>query len=449
MKTERTNVPSASALLSLLNLCRLNSRQKEQAVTLAHDIRDWNGLLDLAEQNSATILTADRILELNLLPSPSPHDAGRFFQFLEKAKALKQAAEARTRHVTKILKAAHSEHLEVIVLKGGMLGSVLYGNPNYKKMNDIDVLVRFEDARRLAGLLRRKDFLSVGQLFGEEEFSDKSHHSPPFVSRDLKCMVGLHWGLTSPYARWKHDTGEIWQRKLAVTVCSAPAFRMSWEDNLLHLCIHLPFFKVGVRELADVYNIGLFAQPGIDWKCFDALVEKWRAEDAAWRVLSLSDCLQPLGVPRELLDKWQQHVTSFTRNDTMRRLALGQALIATRSVHIGKIEKAFSILRISRNFPERFFAWAATWKLTFWPKALELPRLQGVLPGQTTWLWSRLTAGYHCWNAMARDYGQIPLTVVTLANVGIVMREMVLWPFRGKHSPIRKSEHYKILEALE
>jgi hypothetical protein len=119
-------------------------------------------------------------------------------------------------------------------------------------MNDVDVLIRRRDARLAIDVLGKAGFASVGALFGRDELSDDSHHTPPYVSEDLSCVVGLHWGLASPRSPWKPDTAGIWKRKAPAQVAGAPAFRMSWEDNLLHLCIHLPFFKTGLRELADV-----------------------------------------------------------------------------------------------------------------------------------------------------------------------------------------------------
>ncbi|MBI3541686.1 MAG: nucleotidyltransferase family protein [Deltaproteobacteria bacterium] len=431
--------PEDAELLCLLNLSRPGEQDKRRALALAARGVDWSAFFELTTRNSALILTLKRLRELGIAAPET--DARR-----ELEKSLLEAARARAEWAGRFLEAAAEKSVEVIVLKGGLLGSVLYGDPAYKKMNDVDVLVKREDAPKLADILRTLGFSSVGLLLGKNEFEDDSHHCPPFVSPDLRCMVGIHWGLTSPYSVWKPDHDEIWRARAPATVFGAPAFRMSWEENLLHLCIHLPFFKVGVRELADVYNLCLYSEPRVDWKRFDRLVTRWRAEDGAYRVLSLADALVPFAPPPELLARWKAAASPFTRRDTQERLKLGPALIDTRSVHIGKIEKAFTVFRLTKSYKERVGAWAMTWKLTFFPPAGELPRL---VPGNSSPLKMRLLAGIYCWQAMARDYGQAALTLITLLNVGMVARDTVLRPFRGGGESIRKHPAAKLLEALE
>ncbi|MBI3554966.1 MAG: nucleotidyltransferase family protein [Deltaproteobacteria bacterium] len=431
-------------LLCLLNLAQLRDADKARALQLAREKPDWPGFFDLTWRNSALILTCRRIRELGI-------EATGLSEWKDREQELLKSATARGTWATSFLKRASENGIEVIVLKGGLFGSVLYNDPAYKKMNDIDVLVRQSDGPRLANVLRELKFESVGQLLGKAEFDDDSHHCPPFVSPDLMAMVGIHWGLTSPHSVWKPDLDEIWKARTPERVFGANAFRMSWEDNLLHLCIHLPFFKVGVRELADVYNLVLFASPKLDWKIFDERVRRWNAEDAAYRVLTLAHALMPLGIPQDLPSKWKARASSFTIRDTEDRCRLGAALIGTRSVQIGKIEKAFSIFRLTESYSEKVLAWAMTWKLTFWPSAAELPRLVPRYKdtGFASRLKMRLLAGSYCWRAMARDYGQLALCAITVINIGVVLRATLLRPFGKSGESIRKHPAAKLLEALE
>ncbi len=439
-----------SELLCLLNLAKPRPQDASRILSLAQQIEDWDEFFELTIQNSALIWTARQLRQIDF-------DRSRMEQALQKnadlERSLLERAQGRSRWAAQFLDAAFKQGIEVIVLKGGLLGSVLYGDPAYKKMNDIDVLVQKSDAPRFAQLLRELRFSSVGMLLGKDEFEEDSHHCPPFVSEDLLCMVGIHWGLTSPYSVWKPDYEEIWKNRVPAQVSGVSAYRMSWEENLLHLCIHLPFFKIGVRELADVYNLVLFAEPKLDWARFDRLVSRWKAEDAAYRVISLANTLIECSPPQEMLNRWEGSASRFTLSDTQDRLKLGCALISTRSVQIGKIEKAFSIFRITESYSERVLAWLMTWKLTFWPSSKELPRIvarYGTGPfGILDMIKMRLLAGSYCWRAMARDYGQLALTVITLINIGIVFRETILRPFRKSGESIRKHPAAKLLEALE
>ena len=431
-------------LLCHLNVAQIRDEDKRRAVQLTQEKLDWPEFFKLTAQNSALILTNRRIRELNLT-------APGLEQWQEVESTLLKSARERGLWAERFLTAAAFRGIEVIVLKGGLFGSVLYHDPAYKKMNDIDVLVRQGDAPRLAEILRELKFSSVGALLGKAEFDEDSHHCPPFVSDDLKCMVGIHWDLTSPHSVWKPDIEAIWKGRMPETIFGTPAFRMSWEENLLHLCIHLPFFKVGVRELADVYNLCLFSVPKLHWNHFDDLVRRWNAEDAAFRVLTLANTLIAFAPPPKLLARWKAGASSFTIRDTADRVRLGPALIATRSVQIGKIEKAFSIFRLTESYSERVLAWAMTWKLTFWPSAAELPRIVPRYGASTfgSWFKMRLLAGPCCWRAMARDYGQATLIAITLLNIGAVIRSTLLRPFRKSGESIRKHPAAKLLEALE
>lgn len=444
LKSE-TSEHQACELLCLLQLCRLSDLERERCGSLASQLsfsKSWDWFFKIAKSNSAFVLTSDRLQELGI---GQPED------FKARAKEIRATANERATHANQILTEASKTGIEVIVLKGGLLGSVLYQDPAYKKMNDIDILIRFDQAPIMLDLLKNLGLMSVGTLFNQEEISETSHHAPPFVTQDLKCMVGVHWGLTSPDSRWKPNYGLIWKQRQPVTVFGADAFRMSWEENLLHLCIHLPFFKIGARELSDVYNLILFSEPKIDWNLFNGLVQLWKAEDAAWRVLSLASALQNLSIPKNLFNQWRTKSASFTIKDTENRVKLGHALVATRSVQIGKIEKAFAIFKLTESYTEKVMAWAMTWILTFWPKRSELAAITGTLslPTMTDRFKARVKSLTSCWRAMARDYGNGPLIAITVLNIFSIVKDSFMRPFRHHGKSIRQNPHYKILEMLE
>jgi hypothetical protein len=439
----------AAELLSILCLARLGPCHRGRAWELAEGRMDWQAFFDLAEQNSAQVLASRRIRELGLDTLVPSALAVRASEWHGRAAKIRESGERRRGSIARILSKAEAAGIEVILLKGGLLGPVVYGDPAYKKMNDIDVLVRFEDAARMASILREADFSSVGGLLGKLEIDRESHHSPPFVSPDLSCVIGLHWGLASPLSIWKPDTAGIWERREPVEAFGVRAYRMSWEDNLLHLCIHLPFYKTGVRELADVYNLCLNAE--IDWERFAALVRLWKAADAAYRVLSLAGAVMPFGAPPALLAELERQARPFTVRDTQARVLQGATLVAHRSTHIARIEKAFSVFKLSGCYPERVGAWAKTWQLTFWPDERELTRIFAAR-GKLTPLGrarARCLAPARCWGALARDYGHVAVAAITVANIGTILKETARRPFVAPKPSIRLHPAARLLETLE
>lgn len=410
---------------------------------------DWERLFGLAELNAVLPLALAGLRAAELGASMPAELATRWEA---KAAPIRERNEKRVAWARKMLEALSQAGVEVIVLKGSMFAEEIYGNRAYKKMNDVDVLIRRADAEKTIAVLKDLGFQGVGALFGKNELSENSHHTPPYVSEDLACVVGLHWGLVSPLSPWRPDTSGIWKRKVAVRVADAPAFRMSWEDNLLHLCIHLPFFKTGLRELADVFNLVRHAE--IDWEELARRAHRWRAEDAVYRVLVLTDSLVELGVPAKNMHGWEMRSSTFTHTDTEKRLANPASILHSRSTQAAKIEKAYAVFTLSENYGERMKALVGMYAFLLWPKETELAKLaaeKDLEDNRGRWMRARLRAPLQLWNAMARDHGHLPLAAMTLANAGIAARETArkALNLRKQGRSLREHPAVKLLEVLE
>lgn len=435
----------ACELLCLLNIAAPTPTESSRLATLAQGQPDWNELARLAELNAVQPLVFHRLRQtglLGLLPA-GPGEAMEADYEKVRERNLRRVAWA-----AKFLEGASDRGIEVIVLKGSLFAEWIYRNRAYKKMNDLDVLVRRTDAPATVALLKELGFMGVGQLFGKAEIDDDSHHTPPFVSDDLACVVGLHWGLTSPLSPWKADIEEIWRERVPAPVADAPAFRMTWEHALLHLCIHLPFFKTGLRELADVVNV---ARLEISWNRFDSLVDAWKAADAAYRVIALADALVPLGVPPSMLERWKRLSGSFCRKDTRERLRDPERILESRCTQVAKIEKAYAIFRLTENYVEKAKAYAGMWAFLLWPREGELlkilPRPAG--PGLAATAWARASAPVRIWRAMAREHGHAALAAMTVINAAAMAKSTLALPWRRPGKSLRAHPAAKLLEVLE
>lgn len=414
----------------------------------------------LIEENAVTVLTLDRLRK-----ALNPEEYAPFKDILcdlqKKYADIIMRNEKRIAWTRKLLQTACEAGIPVVVLKGAMLADSIYKMPGYKKMNDLDILVKKSDVEKFISLLKSIRFQSVGALIGKKEFDPESYHTPPWVSEDLGCLIGLHWGLSSPHAQWTPD--DIWPRTAEAVVAGVKAYRMSWEDQLLHLCIHLPFYKNGLRELADVYNLILFCEPAIQWSDFAERVRDWKAEDAAYRVLSLADAIVPLSLPTLLMKKWKKKSSRQTLQDTYFRTLNPSKILASRSTHIAKIEKAYAVFKLTENHQERTLAWAKMWKDLLYPKTKELKRITPSSqiddnPSLLLMAKSRVAAPLRIWNAMARDHGQLPLILMTAANMVTLaktsMQEIKKRGIRKAFSKesgnsIQKHPAYSLLEVLE
>jgi hypothetical protein len=400
---------------------------------------DWPLFRELAERNAVVALVVKRLKALDL---PVP-DA-----WLTTAARVAESGAKRHEWALKAYAQWKRAGISVIVLKGGLFGTELYGDPAYKKMNDVDVLLPHSEIERALAQLTAIGFKSTGDVYGEGKKSGKNHHTPPYYSPDHSCMIGIHWQLCSPYLPWKPDSAAIWARSVPSQIPGAR--RMSWEDNLMHLCVHLPFLKTGVRELADVYNLVLCARPRIDWAKVREIAAAWRAEDAVYRVLSLADALMPLNLPAGLLEGWREKASAFTRADTELKLAKPLALARSRSAIIGAIERQAVFLRVSAAPRERMAAFVKKWAIFLLPPAAEAEKLANAEAplGPLALAWARVRAPGRIWRAMARDYGRKALWAMTAINAALFAKacaDLV----RGRGGARLSVEGRRMVEAAE
>ena len=448
-------------LLCLLNLAQLKAKDRQRIRELLLEVRDWQPFFERIQTNAVFVLTYSRLktFEIDLIGTIGFSTFKKELSLLARQVELFEVrARKRCEWVGHFLDRMSSAGIQVIVLKGGLLGYTLYEFPIYKKMNDIDILVRFEQAEQASKILKELGFTCVGNLFGQEEISASTHHAPPYVSSDLSCVVGLHWNIHSKYTPWKADLQGIWDRKHPVKIAGTSVFRMSWEDHLLHLCVHLPFYKIGLRELADVYNTVLFCNPTIDWSAFKKRVEEWGAEDPAFRVLSLANSLMPLGLSggagefkTGLLEEWKRKTSYFCVKDTLERATSKDLLLQSRSTAISRVEKAFSIFRVSENYLERLKAWAAMWKWTFFPREEDVKKLTRCNQPKNSWQYfkARLDAPFLILGALSRDYGKGMILLITIVNILTVIRETLFFRFLRQRPEILSGSTRELLEALE
>lgn len=317
----------------------------------------------------------------------------------------------RRKWMLQIAAACEADKIELILLKGALFGETLYPTPIYKKMNDVDVLVRPRWVKRLCSVLQDMGFVS---LYPPPVATSSSHHLPPFLSPDGTCLISPHWGLCAPRSPWKPEGKELWQRKKSLILSNgATCFQLCAEDNLLHLCLHLPFYKTGLRELADVYNLWAKNRETFDWQAFLTRAALWRIQDPCYRVLALTEGIYGQICPPSILQELERNASPLTRLDTRARSSC--SLLTTRSVHIAKVERAFAQFKLTSNKWDKLHFLALQWQHTLHANLAERERLVPF-----SWLpdpLKRAAVPALLWRAMARDHGHLSLLQLTWDNL--------------------------------
>lgn len=250
----------------------------------------------------------------------------------------------RWREARELFAALRGAGVDVILLKGGYFAEALWGDPGYKKMNDLDILIPAAGIKAALGVYRARGYLPL-VLFegGDPEAIDpaKTHHLPSFVSADFEFVLGTHWDLVSAKSGIRLDVARIWRDAVPLDFHGVELRRMSAEDNLHHLAVHFHHYKTGVKELSDIWNYAAFAAP-VDWDRLLAMIRAAGSASRAYYCLSLADAIEPLGAPEAFFAALRAEADDFRRAEVDLRLSRLDLLLASRSLWEAEIEKSYT-----------------------------------------------------------------------------------------------------------
>lgn len=463
-------------LITLLNLAKLTIQDRERITDLVLKIKKWDLFFELVESNAVELMVCKR-LEKILNTIKNDLVQSRLANLQKKVIAIKKRTTTQLNLLHEIILKMSQEGVDVIILKGALFAHTLYDFPIYKKMNDIDILVKNEQAQKASLVLNSLGFECVSEtLFSQNQFSQSTHHSPPYIHRKHKCITGIHWGIHSPQRQFSSDIKGIWMRKIPISFNNTRAYQMCWEDNLLHLCIHLPFYKTGLREIADVYNVILFSSPSISWDVFLQRCYEWNSCEPVYRVLSLTytflRCLYEekiyagnqlklsnninLDEINSVIQDCKKHSSQVYIQDTELRKASIETLLLSRSTHLSRIEKSFLVFRMSENYFEKLNAIFQTWWLTFFPNDTEMQkiscfgsRFSHLKKHRVSWVKTRITTPFKIIRALNYEHGSKTIFFLTLQNILILLRDSFSFEFLKRRPSILNSKYKSILKDLE
>jgi hypothetical protein len=415
----------AERLLVLASLAAPDAAERSELRDLSHKVDDWPAFLDLAKLN-ATVPLVQRRLEgeglFDLLPPPVQDG------FQAVTNEIAGANDRRLAGAVEVLRRFDAAGIVCVVLKGMLFAVEIYDDPRYKRMNDIDILVRIDQVEEAMAIYRDLDMFSVAELFGEEPKvrPKRSHHLPSFVSRDGSLIVGTHWGLITPLAPYSIDYEAIWSRVRPIDFYGVPAWAMAPEDNLHHLCIHLPYYKTGVRELADIWNLVRHQGDGLDVDLLLAEIRKAGSQNLVYHALLLTDRLVPSPAVAKVLEAVAPDVDRWYRWDAGRKTGDAHTLLRSRSTHTSTIEKAYTEFNATHDAREKFGRFVRVWSSFLAPPRDDAVKMSSLRdPGPLSLLGARLVAPYRLAKVFQRDLGRwlfpaaMVKTVVDMAAAGV------------------------------
>ncbi len=177
----------------------------------------------------------DRFLEDTLEAGATPEQK-RTSTLQRVAYGLKMIASLRG-----LVEDFQSHELRLIVLKGPVISSLLYGDPYYRSYGDLDLLVSSRDEARAHALLTQagyatsEAFHSPGQKLAETSFLK----ARSYYHRELGVSIDLHWRLLSQWIAHEPEFDDLWSRRQqvpleAITTCQT----LGHADQVLFLAFH-------------------------------------------------------------------------------------------------------------------------------------------------------------------------------------------------------------------
>jgi hypothetical protein len=328
--------------------------------------------------------------------------------------------------------------VQVALLKGIYFAPTYYDDIGYKRMNDIDYLIRREDVDRTQAIVKSQGYFSLGLIKeGDEKQTSFSHHAPPFFHPTLRCVLGTHWGLISPLTGYKPDYAVMWSRVVPFEFLGHRHWALHPVDNLHHLCIHLPHYKTGLRELADIYNLIRAEEAtlnGFDWPEFERAVTSAGTQALAFHALALVAAILPLAGVVACVARLRPHVHGFYAAEVRRRTRVPARILTARSTLTSEIDKCFGEFVLAGDFRTKWGAFCGMWGRGLWAPTDDIARFHALAPDDWSLRWRTPTMVMRVMRHGAKDLGW-PIYLGLLVKLKLDLLKYAWRAVRGKEKP--------------
>ncbi len=365
----------ASELICLLSRIALTGAETARATALARKMTalEWEELAAYTRANTIQPMVGKAVQALGVEDCVPGALVLEWNDFSEK---VRKKNTARLGHATRFLGEFRAAGIPFLLLKGIALAETLYNDFAYKKMNDVDLLLKPEDMVKAYRILEKLDFFPIGEpLAGDAESRLKyTHTAVPYVSRDFQCVVGMLWGIKSPLSGYKIDYAAMWERSVEIDFHGVPARRFSDQDTLIHLLIHFGFFKTQLKDLADIYNL-IRSSQSWDWDLVLAQIQEIGMGDPAYHALAMANAVCPMPELRKLLASLKPSVSARTAKNVEKRLVSLALLLLSSSDQIQTVEKEITYFNLTHKPSEKLRFFARAWGSVLFPPSEEISRM--------------------------------------------------------------------------
>lgn len=278
---------------------RLDPQEVAQARTLVDCGVSWTQLWDQAWHNGLAPLVFHNLRALDLAHRIPPSVWRQFEEDYYNTLSGNLLLEAEMVRVTSQLR---QRGVDLLLLKGMVLGELLYPDPALRPSSDIDVMVQvaqLSQAREVLG-----DLGYTVQPGRQLDFQLARSYDIPYVratANGQPVLLELHWNLAEP-GLFNLDVSTLWARAQQLEVNQHVLPTLSLEDLLIHLTIHIRKHRyVGLRWLVDVSELLRGYGQQLDWNYLVRTARHAGAGTLFYVTLHLTQELMGVTVPAAVM----------------------------------------------------------------------------------------------------------------------------------------------------
>lgn len=238
-----------------------NAQADEALANMAADFQMWDALVPLAEAHSMGPLLYTHLQRVDcaIPPSIKLQLQGLFLRH-------KRANDIRLTRLAEILALLDSAGIPVIVLKGGVLASLIYPAPGLRPMSDLDILVSPGQATAVQRLLQGIGFTDS---LADDPTPPDHRHLPVIMqtTAEMAVSVEIHRALGGTPRFAEGDSFErLWETAVSYNFAGKAAHMLSHEDMLWHLYSHMISEHTRLIRIVDIVVFAEQFAHEIDWQ---------------------------------------------------------------------------------------------------------------------------------------------------------------------------------------
>ena len=257
---DRSSLSSEAALVLCSATTAATPERTAMASGLAARVRDWDGLVAIAERH-AVLPLVHRYLSLECTAAVPESAMTKLRTQWQMIALYNRHLAAELVRLTGLLRAAN---IATVAFKGPVLAATAYGSIDLRQFVDLDILVRQADLPRVAEILTAERYLSPHTRREGLATNYFQESEDAFFAAGAMGAVDVHWKVTPRSFRFSPTEESFWHRARAVDLEFGTVTAIAPEDLLLYLCVHAA--KHGWVQLGSICDVAetLRSRPAID-----------------------------------------------------------------------------------------------------------------------------------------------------------------------------------------